>query len=66
MFYIRTADRMQRTSVWRDNMEGGLEYLKAVIIDDSLGIGEELEKQMQYLVIPSNANGRPPSTTRKR
>jgi len=50
MFYIRTADRLQRTSVWRDNMEGGLEYLKAVIIDDSLGIGEELEKQMQYLV----------------
>ena len=31
MFYIQTADRLQRTSVWRDNMEGGLDYLKAVI-----------------------------------
>ncbi len=31
MFYIRTADRLQRTSVWRDNLEGGLDYLKEVI-----------------------------------
>jgi nitrite reductase (NADH) large subunit len=35
MFYIQTADRLQRTSVWRDNMEGGLDYLKAVIVNDS-------------------------------
>ena len=46
MFYIRTADRLQRTSVWRDNMEGGLDYLKQVIIEDSLGIGAELEAEM--------------------
>lgn len=46
MFYIRTADRLQRTSVWRDNLEGGLEYLQQVIIEDSLGIGTELEKEM--------------------
>jgi nitrite reductase (NADH) large subunit len=46
MFYIRTADRLQRTSVWRDNLEGGLEYLRGVVIDDSLGIAAELEKQM--------------------
>jgi nitrite reductase (NADH) large subunit len=46
MFYIRTADRLQRTSVWRDNLEGGLEYLKGVVIDDSLGIAAELETQM--------------------
>ena len=50
MFYIRTADRLQRTSVWRDNMEGGLAYLQDVIINDSLGIGEELEGQMRALV----------------
>jgi nitrite reductase (NADH) large subunit len=49
MFYIRTADRLQRTSVWRDNLEGGLDYLKAVVIDDSLGIADELEMQMQYV-----------------
>ncbi|MCG8315905.1 MAG: nitrite reductase large subunit NirB [Pseudomonadales bacterium] len=50
MFYIKTADRLQRTSVWMDNMEGGLDYLKDVIINDSLGICAELEKQMEYLV----------------
>lgn len=50
MFYIRTADRLQRTSVWRENLEGGLNYLKDVIIKDSLGIATELEQEMQYLV----------------
>ncbi|GGY01105.1 nitrite reductase large subunit [Litchfieldella qijiaojingensis] len=50
MFYIRTADRLQRTSVWRENLDGGLDYLKDVIIHDSLGIGEELESQMQEVV----------------
>jgi nitrite reductase (NADH) large subunit len=46
MFYIRTADRLQRTSVWMDNLEGGLEYLQKVVIDDSLGLAVELEKEM--------------------
>ncbi|MEM7249888.1 MAG: nitrite reductase large subunit NirB [Pseudomonadota bacterium] len=50
MFYIRTADRLQRTSVWLENLEGGLEYLQAVVIDDVLGIGEELEADMERLV----------------
>ncbi|MEJ8320191.1 nitrite reductase large subunit NirB [Pseudomonas oryzihabitans] len=50
MFYIRTADRLQRTSVWRESLEGGLDYLKQVIIDDSLGLGAELEAQMQLVV----------------
>jgi len=50
MFYIRTADRLQRTSVWRENLEGGLDYLKAVIIDDSLGLATELEDQLQLVV----------------
>jgi nitrite reductase (NADH) large subunit len=50
MFYIRTADRLQRTSVWRDNMEGGLAYLQDVIINDSLGIAQELEQQMQAVI----------------
>ncbi len=38
MFYIRTADRLQRTSVWMDNLEGGIDYLRQVVIEDSLGI----------------------------
>jgi len=50
MFYIRTADKLQRTSVWRESLEGGLDYLKAVIIDDSLGLAAELEGQMQLVV----------------
>jgi nitrite reductase (NADH) large subunit len=50
MFYIRTADRLQRTSVWRDNLEGGLDYLKAVVIDDKLGIAAELEADMARVI----------------
>ncbi len=37
MFYVRTADRLQRTSTWRDNLEGGLDYLKGVLIKDTPG-----------------------------
>lgn len=50
MFYIRTADRLQRTSTWMDNLEGGIEYLRSVIIDDSLGIGDELEQEMARVI----------------
>jgi nitrite reductase (NADH) large subunit len=50
MFYIRTADRLQRTSTWRDNLEGGLDYLKKVVCEDSLGIGAELEADMARIV----------------
>lgn len=50
MFYISTADRLQRTSVWMDNLEGGLDYLKQVVIEDSLGIAAELEEQMSHIV----------------
>jgi nitrite reductase (NADH) large subunit len=49
MFYVRTGDRLQRTSVWMENLEGGLEYLKKVVIEDSLGICEALEAQMQHV-----------------
>lgn len=50
MFYVRTADKLQRTSVWRENLEGGLEYLKQVVLHDSLGLCAELEAQMQLVV----------------
>jgi nitrite reductase (NADH) large subunit len=49
-FYVRTADRMQRTSVWMENMEGGLDYLRSVVIDDKLGLNEQLEAQMQHVI----------------
>ena len=50
MFYVRTADRLQRTSVWMENLEGGLDYLKQVVLEDSLGIAAELEEQMNNIV----------------
>ncbi|MCQ8105122.1 nitrite reductase large subunit NirB [Methylomonas sp. SURF-2] len=50
IFYVRTAARLQRTSVWMENMEGGLDYLKAVILEDRLGLAAELEQQMQHVI----------------
>ena len=49
-FYVRSADRLQRTSVWMENMEGGLDYLKSVVIEDKLGLCEQLEQQMQTVI----------------
>ncbi|MBU2713007.1 nitrite reductase large subunit NirB [Zooshikella harenae] len=46
MFYIRTADRLQRTSVWLENMEGGIDYLRSVVVEDKLGICDVLEQEM--------------------
>ncbi|HEY8540489.1 MAG TPA: nitrite reductase large subunit NirB [Steroidobacteraceae bacterium] len=50
MFYIRTADRLQRTSVWLENLEGGIEYVKQVVIEDKLGIAAELEADMSRVI----------------
>ena len=50
VFYIRTADKLESTSTWFNKLEGGLDYLKQVIIEDSLGIADELEAQMQHHV----------------
>ncbi|CCN83932.1 Nitrite reductase (NAD(P)H) large subunit [Vibrio nigripulchritudo SFn27] len=50
MFYIRTSAPLQRTSVWLENMEGGVDYLREVIVDDKLGINEQLEKDITKLV----------------
>ncbi|MAT06860.1 MAG: nitrite reductase (NAD(P)H) [Acidimicrobiaceae bacterium] len=47
MFYIRTADRLQRTSSWFDELDGGLDHLRAVVFDDVLGIAGELEDDMR-------------------
>ncbi len=50
MFYIRTAAPLQRTSVWMENMEGGVDYLRAVIVEDKLGINAQLEADVAKLV----------------
>ncbi|MDI9895384.1 nitrite reductase large subunit NirB [Rhodococcus sp. IEGM 1381] len=47
MFYVRTADRLQRTAPWLESLDGGLDHLKAVVCDDRLGIGAELEADME-------------------
>ena len=50
MFYMRTADRLQRTARWMENLPGGIKYLREVVLEDKLGICADLEKQMQELV----------------
>jgi nitrite reductase (NADH) large subunit len=47
MFYVRTADRLQRTAPWLEEMEGGLDHLRDVIVHDSLGICAELDVAME-------------------
>jgi nitrite reductase (NADH) large subunit len=46
MYYIRTADRLQRTAPWVDSLDGGLDRVRAVVVEDSLGLGSELEEAM--------------------
>ena len=50
MFYIRTADKLQRTARWVEQLPQGIKYLREVVLEDKLGICAELEKQMQELV----------------
>uniref|UniRef100_A0A090MD63 Nitrite reductase [NAD(P)H] n=1 Tax=Fusarium clavum TaxID=2594811 RepID=A0A090MD63_9HYPO len=50
MFYMRTADKLQRTARWIENLPGGIKYLQEVILEDKLGINASLEAQMEELV----------------
>jgi nitrite reductase (NADH) large subunit len=50
MFYVRTADKATRTSVWLENLEGGIDYLKEVIINDKLEINAQLESDMAVAI----------------
>ncbi|AKK10355.1 nitrite reductase large subunit NirB [Corynebacterium uterequi] len=45
-FYIRTADRLQRTAAWQTSFDGGLDHIRDVVVDDSLGIAADLERFM--------------------
>ena len=47
MYYIRTADRLQRTAPWVESLEGGLDHVREVVCDDSLGLAEEFEAAMK-------------------
>lgn len=46
MYYVRTADRLQRTAPWIESVEGGMDQIRAVIVDDSLGIAADLDAAM--------------------
>ncbi|WP_050761877.1 nitrite reductase large subunit NirB [Beutenbergia cavernae] len=46
MYYVRTADRLQRTAAWIDEVDGGLDGVRAVVLDDSLGIAADLDAAM--------------------
>ena len=50
MFYIKTADTLTRTATWLNKMEGGIEYLRNVVVNDSLGMAAQWEAEMQTLV----------------
>ncbi len=50
MFYIKTADPLTRTATWLNKMEGGIDYVRNVVVNDSLGIAQQLEEEMQMLV----------------
>lgn len=50
MFYIKTADPLARTATWLNKMDGGLAYLKNVVVNDSLGICANLEAEMALLI----------------
>lgn len=50
MYYIRTAGPLVRTAPWLDKLEGGIDYLRQVVIEDSLGIAEDLENEMKSLI----------------
>ncbi|PSV07600.1 nitrite reductase large subunit NirB [Photobacterium leiognathi] len=50
MFYVRTADKLQRTSTWLESLDGGVEYLRGVIVNDKLGINEQLEADIEKLI----------------
>ena len=50
MYYVTTADRLTRTSVWLEKLPGGIEHLRDVVIRDKLGIAADLEAMMQRVV----------------
>ncbi len=50
MFYIHTADPLTRTATWLNKMEGGIDYLRNVILNDSLQLAAVWEAEMEVFV----------------
>ena len=64
MYYVRTADRLQRTARWIEDLEGGLDHVRDVVVNDSLGLADELEQPWPSTSTPTRTSGRPRSPTR--
>ncbi len=58
MYYIRTADRLQRTAPWVESLEGGLDHVREVVCDDSLGLAKGSRPQGSGMCTTTHANGR--------
>ena len=65
MFYIRTADRLERTAAWLEGLDGGIDHLREVVVDDWLGICAELEAAMERTSPTTPTNGGECSRTRR-
>lgn len=50
MFYIKTAEPLMRTATWLNKLDGGIDYLRDVVVNDSLGIRQQLEKEMEFMI----------------
>ncbi len=50
LWYVRTADRLERTATWQRKLDGGIEQVRRVVVEDALGIGADLEAHMDRLV----------------
>ncbi|QJW91813.1 nitrite reductase large subunit [Spirosoma taeanense] len=50
MFYVKTAEPLTRTATWLNKLEGGMDYLKSVVIDDVLGLNAQFEAEMEHIV----------------
>ena len=68
MFYVRTAERLERTATWQRKLDGGIDYVRRVVIDDALGLGAELEADMARHVadlrVRVDGDARRPGTAR--
>ena len=64
MFYIRTADRLQRTATWLNKLEGGIDYLRSVVVDDASASAPSSKPRWSATSPPTSASGRRRSTTR--
>ncbi|KAG1838472.1 hypothetical protein C8R48DRAFT_782386 [Suillus tomentosus] len=50
MYYIHAEDKLMRAARWVEQFDGGVERLKAILLDNELGICADLEREMGKLI----------------